>query len=103
MLPQCRYSARIRRLRLLVAAFAALMLSCTSSALAGNWLPHSSDATWTYTWTDSVYNTTPTKEKVTVQDSKGPAFTLAWTTDGLDNPAGAPTSIGTVLDRKSVV
>ena len=26
------------------------------------------DATWTYEWTDSVYNTTPTKEKVTVKD-----------------------------------
>jgi hypothetical protein len=69
---------------------------CSSSALAGDWLPHSSDATWTYTWSDTVYNTTPTKEKVTVQDTKGPAFTLAWTTNGLDNPSDAPTSIGTV-------
>jgi hypothetical protein len=67
-----------------------------SSALAGDWLPHPADATWTYQWTDSVYNTTPTKEKVTVKESKGPSFTLAWTTQELGNPAAAPTSIGTV-------
>ena len=29
------------------------------------WLPHPADATWTYEWSDSVYNATPTKEKVT--------------------------------------
>ncbi len=64
--------------------------------MAGEWLPHGSDATWTYSWTDSVYSTTPTKEKVTVKESKGAAFTLAWTTADLDNPADAVTSAGTV-------
>ncbi len=67
-----------------------------SAAAADDWLPHPTDATWTYTWTDSVYNTTPTKEKVTVKDTKGTAFTLAWTTEGQDNPTDAPDSIGTV-------
>jgi hypothetical protein len=75
---------------------AAQTFGLTSPASAGEWLPHGADATWTYSWTDSVYNTTPTKEKVTVKDTKGPAFTLAWTTADLDNPADAPTSTGTV-------
>ena len=30
-----------------------------------------------------------TKEKVTVKEQKRDTFTLAWTTDGLDNPADA--------------
>jgi len=49
-----------------------------------------------YSWTDSVYNTTPTKEKVTVDKTKGAAFTLAWTTVDQGNPDDAPISIGTV-------
>ena len=65
-------------------------------AQADGWLPHSSDATWTYQWTDSVYNTTPTNEIVTVKNSAGNSFTLAWTTDGANNPDGAPQSAGTV-------
>lgn len=85
--------------RKLVALAAALSVS---GALAGaahadpSWLPHPSDATWEYTWTDSVYNTTPTKEKVTVKDTTGASFDLAWTTDGENNPSAAPTSAGTV-------
>ena len=75
-------------------ACAALVLGTTASA--DDWLPHPSDATWTYSWTDSVYNTTPTQEAVTVQSTKGSNFTLAWTTDGQNNPTDAPTSIGTV-------
>src|SRR5439155_19268072 len=63
---------------------------------ADDWLPHPKDATWTYSWTDSVYNTTPTKEAVTVQDSKGTSFVLAWTTEGLDNDPDAADSVGTV-------
>ena len=53
---------------------AALLLGAllfAAPAGASDWLPHGADATWTYAWTDSVYNTTPTTEKVTVKDSKG--------------------------------
>lgn len=67
-----------------------------SPALADDWLPHDANATWTYQWTDSVYNTTPTNEKVTVQSTNGNAFTLAWTTDGLGNPSSAVSSTGTI-------
>ena len=79
-----------------VVAAACAALLVVTSASADDWLPHASDATWTYSWTDSVYNTTPTKEAVTVKSTKGSSFTLAWTTDGQHNPADAPTSIGTV-------
>ncbi|HEY2543487.1 MAG TPA: hypothetical protein VGH92_10605 [Gaiellaceae bacterium] len=65
-------------------------------ASADSWLPHASDATWTYQWTDSTYNTTPTDEIVTVKSSAGNSFTLAWTTDGANNPDAAPQSAGTV-------
>ena len=72
-----------------------------------SWLPHSADATWEYQWTDSVYNTTPTKEKVTVCQANTPSpcngqaltptsFTLAWTTQGENDDPAAPASIGTV-------
>jgi len=74
----------------------AALLLFTSSATADDWLPHPSDATWTYQWTDSVYNTTPTKEAVTVKENKGTSFVLAWTTDGQGNPDDAPDSTGTV-------
>ena len=80
-------------------AFATLVFA--APAAASDWLPHPADATWTYTWTDSVYNTTPTKEKVTVKDTKGAAFTLAWTTEGQENPADAPASIGTIAFQDS--
>jgi len=79
-----------------LAACSCLLVAFTSSAAADDWLPHPDDATWTYTWSDSVYNKTPTKEKVTVKESKGTAFTLNWTTEGQDNPADAPVSIGSV-------
>src|SRR5262245_37083080 len=68
----------------------------TPSALAAEWLPHAKNATWTYSWTDSAYNTVPTKEKVTVAETKGDSFTLAWTTQGLGNPEDAAASAGTV-------
>ena len=67
-----------------------------ASALADGWLPHGSDATWSYQWTDSQYNTTPTDEIVTVKDSSGDSFDLNWTTDGANNPDSAPQSAGTV-------
>jgi hypothetical protein len=59
-------------------------------------MPHPKQATWTYSWRDTAYNPTPTKEKVSVKEQKGDEFTLAWTTDGLDNPADAAVGTGTV-------
>jgi hypothetical protein len=89
----------MRRSALLVAVLATLTFA--PSALADDWLPHAKDATWTYEWTDSVYNTTPTKEKVTVRDVSGPAFSLAWTTLEQGNGPNAPTSIGTVAFQET--
>jgi hypothetical protein len=66
------------------------------SALADQWLPHSADAAWTYSWTDSAYNTTPTSEKVTVKSTNGNAFTLGWTTKDQNNSSDAVSSTGTV-------
>jgi hypothetical protein len=91
-----RYHFCIWRLLIVAGTFAASAFVLSSSASAGDWLPHPSDATWTYEWTDSSYNQTATMEKVTVKGTKGAAFTLAWTTEGLDNAADAPTSTGTV-------
>lgn len=79
-------------------AFAACVaaLAGVAPAAADDWLPHPADATWTYQWTDSVYNTTPTNEKVTVKETKGQSFQLAWTTVDQQNSADAPTSVGVV-------
>ncbi len=66
------------------------------AGLASGWLPHAADATWTYQWTDSVYAPTPTTESVTVKDTKGGTFTLAWTTVGLNNPPDAVNTTGQV-------
>jgi len=86
----------------LVVAPAAMALAVAPSALAvDNWLPHPTDATWTYQWTDSTYATTPTAEKVTVKSSKGNSFVLAWTTDGLENPDDAVATAGTVSFQES--
>ncbi len=62
---------------------------------ASGWLPHPADASWTYQWTDSVYQSTPTNEKVTVKSQSGNAFTLAWDTNGAGTP-DAPQSSGSV-------
>ena len=84
----------------MITALAALALAPVASA-ADNWLPHPADATWTYQWTDTTYSDAPTTEKVTVKSSKGAAFTLAWTTDGVDNPDGAVSTAGTVAFQES--
>ena len=89
----------MRRCALLVAFVATLAFA--PSAFADDWLPHPKDATWTFEWTDSVYNTTPTKEKVTVKDVVGPAFTLSWTTLEQGNASTAPTSVGTVAFQET--
>lgn len=67
-----------------------------SAGAAGSWWPHPDDATWTYAWTDSVYATALTTEKVTVKSQKGAAFVLAWTTADLNNPDDAVSSAGTM-------
>src|SRR5438093_7070928 len=91
-LPWCAHM-RFALLALLLAGAVAF----APAALADGWLPHPSDATWTYEWSDSAYNPTPTKEKVTVdKKSNDTTFVLDWTTDGLDNPAAAPSSAGNV-------
>ena len=76
-------------------ALAALLVA--SPAWADDlWLPHSTDAAWTYQWSDSVYATTPTLESVTVKSQTGSLFVLGWTTDGLGNPDASVSSTGTV-------
>ena len=77
--------------------FALLVLALVgvSPAAAAGWLPHAADATWTYQWTDSTYNATPTNELVTVKSTAGASFTLAWTTKDAGTP-DAPQSVGTV-------
>jgi hypothetical protein len=85
----------VRSGRVLFALFAFALLSAAPAAASG-WLPHAADATWSYQWTDSAYNATPTNEKVTVKSQSGAGFVLAWTTDGADNPPEAPAGAGTV-------
>lgn len=83
-------------------AAAALALALAPAAAADDsWLPHPADATWTYQWSDSVYAPTPTSEKVTVKSQAGSTFTLAWTTDGLDNPNGAVSGSGTMTFQQT--
>jgi hypothetical protein len=84
-----------------VVSACALALFATPAALADDWLPHPSDATWTYEWSDTAYATTPTKEKVTVKEQSGRSFVLAWTTVDQGNATGAATSVGTVSFQES--
>jgi hypothetical protein len=81
------------RVVLLVAAACALLAALP--AAASDWLPHPADATWTYQWTDSAYNATPTNETVTVKSTTGSSFTLAWDSKDAGTP-DAPQSTGTV-------
>jgi hypothetical protein len=84
----------MRVLLAVVAATAAATFAAPASA--DGWLPHSSDATWTYQWTDSVYDTTPTNENVTVdKKSTATSFTLDWDTKDAGTP-DAPQSSGSV-------
>jgi hypothetical protein len=80
--------------------WALLVVLAVAGVLAGpgqaaaSWLPHPADATWTYEWSDSSYNTTPTKEKVTVKEQNANAFLLEWSTKDLGNPDTAPAAQG---------
>ena len=91
-----------KRHRLLVAIAAVVVVLVASPAAgAASWLPHPSDATWTYQWTNSVYNPTPTTELVTVKEQKGEQFTLGWTTVGQGNDAAAPISLGLIAFQET--
>ena len=70
-------------------------------AAADGSLPHPSDAAWTYQWTNSVYNTTPTSEKVTVKETKGDQFTLSWTTQEQGNDPAAPVGLGLIAFQET--
>jgi hypothetical protein len=83
------------------AVVVAAALAFAARAGADGWLPHPADATWTYQWTDSAYNVTPTNEAVTVKSQSGQSFVLAWTTAGQNNPPGAPQSAGSVSFQES--
>jgi hypothetical protein len=83
-----------------IAAVAAALLAAPA-ARADDWLPHAKDATWTYEWTNTVYNETPTTEKVTVRETIGKNFVLAWTTLEQGNPSAAPVSVGTVAFQET--
>ena len=86
-----------RRIAWLAVPAAALIWVPTAfTAPVAGWLPHPKGATWTYTWRDSQYNPSPTKEKVHVSATEGDSFTLGWTTSGLSNPASAASGNGTV-------
>jgi hypothetical protein len=84
---------------LVVLALAAAAVLPTPSSASG-WLPHPADATWTYQWTDSVYQTTPTNEKVTVKSQTGNTFTLAWDTKDAGTP-DAPQGSGAVTFQET--
>src|SRR5215216_5376014 len=73
------------------------VLVFVAPAGASDWLPHPADATWLYEWTDTAYNGVPTTEKVTVKEQKGASFTLAWTTEGQENPPDAVESAGQMV------
>src|SRR5262249_53761975 len=75
---------------------AAVVWAPAVHAAPGGWLPHTEGATWTYSWRDSEYSPTPTKEKVTVSSAKGNTFTLGWSTEGLNNPSDTAASTGSV-------
>ena len=80
----------------MLAALVAALAFAPAASAAPDWFPHPADATWTYEWSDTVYSVTPTKEKVTVKEQQGKAFTLSWTTVDQGNPPESPTSVGTV-------
>ena len=88
------YAPDVRSGRVLLATVVLALLAVSPAAAAG-WLPHDADATWTYQWTDSTYNASPTNEIVTVKTTTGSSFTLAWTTKDAGTP-DAPQSVGTV-------
>jgi hypothetical protein len=68
----------------------ALAFVAASPAAASDWLPHPADASWTYQFTDTAYNTVPSVEHVSVVKTSGANFTLGWTVDGALNRTNCP-------------
>jgi len=66
-------------------------LSGVAPADADDWLPHNADATWTYSWSDSVYSPDPVTENVSVKSQSGATFVLAWTQGDPSNPTAQGT------------
>jgi hypothetical protein len=56
---------------------AAVVVPAPASA-ATAWFPHPTGAAWTFEWSDSVYATMPTEERVTVKEQQGTSFLLEW-------------------------
>jgi hypothetical protein len=81
---------RVHRLALLVAALAGA-LWLVAPAAADDWLPHPDNATWTYSWSDSVYSPNPTTENVSVKSQSGSTFVLQWTTGDPKTPSSQGT------------
>lgn len=81
---------------------AALVLPAGAAAAAGlsdptdQWMSSAPGASWTYSWSDSAYAPKPTREQITVAQSAGATFRLAWTTDGQDNGDGTVSGNGTI-------
>lgn len=80
----------------LVVLTALAALAAAPGAAAGGWLPLAKDAEWRYEFTNTAYSTVPMKEKISVRSQAGRSFTLAWTTEGADNPPEAHDGAGTV-------
>lgn len=92
----------------LAAAVAMLILAAPATAQSTDltdpldqWLPSVETASWTYAWSNSGYSPVPTKERYTVKQREQTAFRLAWTTQGLGNPAGAARSQGEIDYRRT--
>jgi hypothetical protein len=66
------------------------VLAFAAPASASGWLPHPADATWTYQFLDTQYNTTPSTEHVSVVSTNAGAFKLGWTVDGATNKTNCP-------------
>ena len=97
-----------RLLRRLPAAVLVTLLAVPGTAAAASledpfnqWLPSSDAASWTYSWRDSQYAPTPTKEQYTVAGRAGAGFRLSWTTENLGNPEDAQSTSGTVDYRRT--
>ncbi len=90
-----------RALPVLLLAVAATVLADAAGARASGWLPHPAGATWTYQWTDSVYDPSPTLENVSVSSQQGSSFVLSWATDDADNPPDAPSGSGTITMQET--
>lgn len=91
----------MRKRYFMVTVSGAMALTWSAFAQADGWWPHPSDASWTYRWSDSVYNNSPTSEKVTVEKVSGKSFVLSWTTKDQDNSDAAPISFGHVTFQET--